>query len=79
MRQILRFLVALFCVIVMSKILHLSDCDDIIIALLSSIVVLIITVGGDIYCHVNKLPVSKYDVIADMLGVSTAFGILLIL
>jgi hypothetical protein len=63
----------------MSKILHLSDCDDIIIALLSSIVVLIITVGGDIYCHVNNLPVSNFDVAADLIGIGTAFVVLLIL
>lgn len=79
MRQILRFFAALFCVIVMSKILHLSDCDDITIALVSAIVVLIITVGGDIYCHVNKLPVSNYDVAADLLGIGIAFVVLLIL
>lgn len=79
MRQILRFLAALCCVIVMSKILHLSDCGDITIALVSAIFVLIITVGGDIYCHVNKLPVSKYDVAADLLGVGMAFVVLLII
>jgi hypothetical protein len=63
----------------MSKILHLSDIDDITIALVSAIFVLIITVGGDIYCHVNKLPVSKFDVAADLIGIGTAFVVLLIL
>lgn len=79
MRYIFRFLAALFCVIVMSKILHLSNCDDITIALVSAIFVLIITVGGDIYCHVNKLPISKCDVVADLLGIGVAFVISLIL
>lgn len=79
MRYILRFFATLFCVVVMSKILHLSDCDDITIALVASIFVLIIIVGGDIYCHVNKLPVSKYDVASDLLGVGAAFVVLLIL
>ena len=78
MRQILSFFATLFSVIVMYKILHLSDCDDIIIALVSTIVVLIIAVGGDIYCHVNKLLISKYDVAADLLGIGVAFVVLLI-
>lgn len=78
MRQILRFFAALFCVIVMSKILHLSDCDDITIALMSAIVVLIITVGGDIAAHVHKMEVSKFDVAADLLGIGIAFILLLI-
>lgn len=46
----------------------------------STLLVLFFVICGDVACYVlSKLPVSKYDVAADLLGVGAAFGVLLII
>lgn len=46
----------------------------------STLLVLLCCILGDVFCYLtNKLPVSKYDVAADLLGVGAAFGVLLII
>lgn len=47
---------------------------------ISTLLVLFFVICGDVACYVlSKLPVSKYDVAADLLGVGAAFVVLLIL
>jgi hypothetical protein len=46
----------------------------------STLLVLMCCILGDVFCYLtNKLPVSKFDVAADLLGVGAAFVVLLIL
>lgn len=46
----------------------------------STLLVLFCVIFGDVACYIlNKLPVSKYDVAADLLGVGAAFVVLLII
>ena len=47
---------------------------------ISTLLVLMCCILGDVFFYLtNKLPVSKYDVAADLLGVGAAFGVLLII
>lgn len=47
---------------------------------ISTLLVLMCCILGDVFCHwTNKLPVSKYDMASDLLGVGAAFGVLLII
>jgi hypothetical protein len=47
---------------------------------ISTLLVLLCCVLGDIFCYLTKkLPISKYDVAADLIGIGTAFVVLLIL
>ena len=46
----------------------------------STLLVLMCCILGDVFCYLtNKLPVSKYDVAADLIGIGVAFVVLLIL
>lgn len=46
----------------------------------STLLVLMCCILGDVACYLtNKLPVSKYDVASDLLGVGAAFWVLLII
>ena len=47
---------------------------------ISTLLVLLCCVCGDVACYLtNKLPVSNFDVAADLLGIGIAFVVLLIL
>ena len=47
---------------------------------ISTLLVLLCCVCGDVACFLtNKLPISKYDVASDLLGIGAAFVVLLIL
>ena len=46
----------------------------------STLLVLMCCILGDVFCYLtNKLPISKYDMASDLLGVGAAFEVLLIL
>lgn len=80
MRQTARFFMAFFATLLVVAILWVFGLkDELTRIFISTFIVLLLYVGGDIAAHVRKMEVSKYDVVADTLGIGAAFVVLLII
>lgn len=81
MRQILRFVATFVITLAAYALLLVFGVNEELERIyISTLLVLMCCICGDVACYLtNKLPVSKYDVASDLLGVGAAFIILLIL
>lgn len=81
MRQILRFTGTFIVTLAAYALLMVFGVGGILGRIyVSTLLVLMCCILGDVFCYLtNKLPVSKYDMASDLLGVGAAFGVLLII
>ena len=81
MRQILRFTGTFIVTLAAYALLLVFGVEEELGRIyISTLLVLMCCILGDVFFYLtNKLPVSKYDIASDLLGVGAAFGVLLIL
>lgn len=81
MRQILRFVATFVITLAAYALLMVFGFGGILGRIyVSTLLVLMCCILGDVACYLtNKLPISKYDVASDLLGIGIAFVVLLIL
>ena len=81
MRQILRFgATFIITLAAYALLLVFGVVEELNRIYVSTLLVLMCCILGDVFCYLtNKLPISKYDVASDLLGVGAAFVVLLIL
>lgn len=81
MRQVLRFGGTFFVTLAAYALLLVFGVNDELNRIyISTLLVLLCCILGDVFFYLtNKLPVSKYDMASDLLGVGAAFVVLLII
>jgi hypothetical protein len=81
MRQILRFVATFIITLAAYALLMVFGVGGILGRIyVSTLLVLMCCILGDVFFYLtNRLPVSKYDVAADLIGIGTAVVVLLIL